>query len=217
MKRRIAICLLAAVIAVAFIPATAFGASKAVKNTTYDQVIKSGKTVYCSAQSGIYKVTIKKGKAKKVKTLKAYPNGAEVAMMKKKGKYLYFNEGTGESDWALKRMKASNGKSVKTYATSFDGKIYYAIKGKKIYFELMEAKWFGDDWDDIMVDYEMKLTGKTKKESKKYPKVKEKITNSKKYKVIEVKTGSIVKCYLKTPKGQKYLGQCTVNEEESEE
>ena len=211
MKRRIAICMLAAVIAVAFIPATAFAGSKLGKVTTYDQVIKSGKTVYCAAQSGIYKVTVKKGKAKKVKTLRAYPYGCDVAKMKKKGKYLYFNESDSGSEWTLKRMK-TNGKKLKTYAYSTDGQIAYIIKGKKIYFELMEGYFSGDDWDDRMVVYSMKLTGKTKKQVNKTFQANTKQSNAKGYKIIEVTSGNVVKCYLKTPKSTKLLGTCKLSE-----
>lgn len=215
MRRKIVMILVAAVVAVAFMPASAFAGSKAVKMTSYDDVIKSGKTVYCSSSSGIYKVTLKKGKPKKVKGLVKYARQTNVIKMKKSGKYLYYNESefsTNPEDqiYNLKRMKTSGAKK-KTYARSIDGPIFYALKGKNIYFELMEARQVGeDDWDDYMIDYVMKQTGSlTKKETDKYPKMKCKKTNKKGYKIIEVVSGNYIKTYLKVPKAKKkYLGKC---------
>ncbi len=211
MKKKLGVFLIAAVIAVAFMPVTAFAGSNKVKMTAYDQVIKSGKIVYCSSQSGIYKVTLKKGKPKKVKTLFRYPNGAKITLMKKNGKYLYFNENrNGTEMWALKRVGISGGK-MKLYQTTPEGEIFYAIKKKNIYFEVMEARLSGEEWDDYMIDYVMPLSGTTKKETSKYPSMKRKKTNAKGYKIIEVQKGNVVKTYLKVPKAKKkYLGTCVL-------
>jgi hypothetical protein len=101
MRKRFIAVLLSAIMLVAMAVSVSFAATEYVKMTTYT-VLKIGNTVYCpSAGDGIYKVTVKNGKVRKVKWLKksefvmgdySYNNS-----LKKKGNYLYYimwSEGT---------------------------------------------------------------------------------------------------------------------------
>ena len=62
MKKKFLACIMVLAIAVAFMPANTFAASKTATMKAYDQVIKSGNTVYCAGAEGLYKVKVKKGK-----------------------------------------------------------------------------------------------------------------------------------------------------------
>ena len=202
MKRKIAICFLAMIIAVAFMPSSAFAASK-VKMTTYDQVYKTGNTVYCAgAGNTIYKVKVKNGKVKSKKQLRkkdfwCMGDYTYVNAMKKKGNYLYFRLWTEGSISYLARINISTGKDKILMTNSVD----YAIKGKKIYASF-------EDEETGKVSYNvMKLNGKSKKKTKIKPAEKNKKTNARGYSMKYKKKGKYVKTYLKTPKGTYYLGK----------
>ena len=201
MKRRIAL-VMAVLVAVAFMPAMSF-AAKTVKMTDYSDVYKSGKTAYCAGDAGLYKVTLKKGKVKKVKRLVKMGEYGWVMSLKKKGKYIYFVEGTNGTVSYICRVKTSGGK-----AKSLGGGNEmqdYAISGNKIYYSYLD---YNDRTDEEYVAYrQMKLNGKGKKKSSVVPRETTKTSNAKGYKVKSVEKGGYVKDYLKTPKGKFYLGK----------
>ena len=70
MKKKFLACIMVLAIAVAFMPANTFAASKTATMKAYDQVIKSGNTVYCAGAEGLYKVKVKKGAKKGTYTIK---------------------------------------------------------------------------------------------------------------------------------------------------
>ena len=105
------------------IPAESYAASKTVKMTGYNKVLKMKNTVYVAgAGDSIYKVTVKKGvvKSKKKITKGGWVMGpySYTSGMKKKGKYLYIKEGTEGTLFYLSRVNLSNGKT-KVLVTSF--------------------------------------------------------------------------------------------------
>ena len=204
MRKKIIACMIVLAVAVAFMPVMSFAASKTVKMTSYEQVIKSGNTAYCAGARGLYKVTLKKGKVKKVKILystgRTWFEGSQLSAMKKKGNYIYFVLVSG-IDCQLYRIKTS-GKKRKLLATGYDSFVDYAIKGKKIYYGCCT-----DDWDENYVTRVMKLNGKSKKRTSVTPVLKIKNSNKSGYKMIYRTKGSYVQDFLKTPKGKFYLGR----------
>ena len=198
---------MALAIAVSFMPTSAFAGSK-VKMTGYDQVYVSGKTAYCAGARGLYKVTLKKGKVKKVKVLystgRTWFDGSQIGAMKKKGKYIYFLRITGV-DNLLYRVKTS-GKSKKFLAFTYD----YAIKGNKIYCT---------DGEEHLKSYNrvMKLNGKSKKKTSKDYVLKTKRSNKSGYKVYSRIKGNYVQDFLITPKGKFYLGRVYIEDWEDED
>ena len=200
MRKKILACIMALAIAVAFMPTSAFAGSK-VKMTAYDQVYVTGNTAYCAGARGLYKVTLKKGKTKKVKVLystgRTWFDGSQLAAMKKKGNYIYFIQVTGV-DNVLFRIKTS-GKKKKLLAYTYD----YAIKGNKIYFCDCDV----DSDDDSGFLSVMKLNGKSKKRTSKDYVLKTKRSNKAGYKVYSRVKKSYVQDFLITPKGKFYLGR----------
>ena len=200
MRKKILACIMVLAIAVSFMPTSAFAGSK-IKMTAYDQVIKSGNTVYCAGARGLYKVTLKKGKVKKVKVLystgRTWFDGSQLEAMKKKGKYIYFIQVTGV-DNLLYRIKTS-GKNKKLLALTYD----YAIKGNKIYFYDSDV----DEDEDAENASVMKLNGKSKKRTSKDYVLKTKRSNKAGYKVYSRVKKSYVQDFLITPKGKFYLGR----------
>lgn len=199
-------CLLALFVAVSFMPQPASAATKTVKSTTYDQVVKSGNTAYCAGANALYKVKLtKNGKVKKVTcTYKGGPAWDKKARlirnMKKKGKYLYYVDfgGSDGSVTYLKRMNTATKKSKKIVFT--DNMFYgYAIKKGKLY-----AKYHDDD---KVVKKSMKLNGKSKKKTSKKIVMKTKKSNAKGYSMKYKAKKGYIKAYLKTPKGTYYLGK----------
>ena len=198
MKKKIAAFVLSLAIAVSFMPANTFAASTA-KMTSYDQVIKSGSTVYCAGAEGIYKVKVKKGKVVSKKRLvdaESFGAYSYYSGMKKKGKYIYTQSSSEGTLFSLVRVRTSNGK-CKTLASANDkGEINYAIKKSKIYYKPS----YGG------AKKAMKLNGKNKKKTSVKPVMKHRKSNAKGYKVIMKEKGSRVITYLKTPKGKFRLG-----------
>ena len=207
MRKKILACIMALAIAVAFMPTSAFAGSK-VKMTAYDQVYVTGNTAYCAGARGLYKVTLKKGKTKKVKVLystgRTWFDGSQLEAMKKKGKYIYFIQVTGV-DNLLYRIKIS-GKNKKLLALTYD----YAIKGKKIY--CTDGEGHEKSYNRVM-----KLNGKSKKKTSKDYVLKTKRSNKSGYKMYSRVKGRYVQDFLITPKGKFYLGRVYLEDWEDEE
>ena len=207
MKKKIISCILVLAVAVAFMPTMAFAASH-VKMKVYDEVYKTGNTIYAAGAQGIYKVTVKKGVKKKSKLIYhfsddvTYFDDGHVFAMKKKGKYIYFLESSTGTAMILHRIK-TNGKSHKRYCQVDN----YVIKGKKIYFE------------DFIVDkkYVMKLNGKSKKKTKTKISMMPRISNKSGYELYYKVNKGYVEDWLKTPKGLYYLGKIRYEEQDEEE
>ena len=199
MKKKFLACIMVLAIAVAFMPANTFAASKTAKMKAYDQVIKSGNTVYCAGAEGLYKVKVKKGKVVSKKLLtRAESFGAYsyYSGMKKKGGYIYAQISTEGTSFYLDRIKTKSG-AYKTLAGSEDqGPVVYAIKGKKIYYKATDSK----------TKKVMKLNGKNKKKTSTKPVMKHAKSNAKGYSVIMKAKGDKIVTYLKTPKGKFKLG-----------
>ncbi len=203
MRKKIISCILVLAVAIAFMPTSAFAASK-VKMTCYDDVYKTGNTVYCAGCTGLYKVKVtKKGKAKSVKTLfdskTVSLKRVLIYNMKKKGNYIYFLVETdlaGEGNPSLWRVK-TNGKHLKRLAYGFE----YAIKGKKIYYVTLDPKTYAN------IYHVMKLNGKAKKKAKRGVKINPKASNTKKYKVLTFGEGGYTFDYLDAPVNTKFLGK----------
>ena len=203
MRKRIIACITVLAVALAFMPASAFAASK-VRMTCYDYVYKTGNTVYCAGSTGLYKVKVsKKGKAKSVKKLFDVRTVSKeqviVYNMKKKGSYIYFlveTDVTGEGNPALWRVK-TDGKNLKRLAGCFE----YAIKGKKIYYVTLDPVTYAN------IYHMMKLNGKSKKKAKRGVRIDPKRTNAKRYSVITSAGGGYAADYLKTPADKFFLGK----------
>ena len=210
MRKKIIACFVILAVAVAFMPVMSFAASKTVKMTVYNQVYKTGNTVYCGGAKGLYKVTLKKGKVKKAKVLCKYASlfGAYsyIGGIKKKGKYIYFTGGSEGTYWTIMRVKTS-GKGLKQLAGISTSE--YVIKGKKIYY-------VDYDWDDDEKElyYSMKLNGKSKHRTSTKVKMKTKRSNAAKYSVIMKEYKGYAYDYLKTPKGTFFLGKVLIEESE---
>ncbi|MBQ9059620.1 MAG: hypothetical protein IJ128_00575 [Firmicutes bacterium] len=205
MLKKLAACFMIMAIAIAFMPTSAFAASK-VKMTASDQVVINGSYAYCAGASGIYKVKLKKGKATSIKRL---VRNDEVGgaysyfdAMKKKGKYLYYREGGEGTMGSINRVNVSSGKQKCLAMTGYHED--YAIKGKKIYYYKY------DEESGNPPKREMKLNGKSKKKSSKAAVLKTRVSNEKGYSVKIKKKGYYVKDYLKTPKGTYYLGKAEI-------
>ncbi len=204
MKRRVLAGVLSLLIAVAFIPSSAFAASK-VKMKGYDRVVKSGDTVYIAgAGKAIYKVKVKKGKIKSKKTLQkggwATSENSFIRGMKKKGDYLYYlNEGEA-SYTCLYRINVKSGKTKLLRKNCYA----YAIKKNRIYAHI-------DCMGENIHNEVMKLNGQSKKTTSIKPVLTTKNSNAKGYSVKYSITGKYVKTCLKTPKQKRCIGKTTLD------
>ena len=203
MKKRFMAVMLSAIMLVAMAACASFAATEYVKMTTY-RVLKSGNTVYCpSADYGIYKVTVKNGKVRKVKWLKK----SEFVMgdysyndsLKKKGNYLYYIMWSEGTYCTLHRINLNTGKDKLIAVNATD----YAFKDSKLYAEI----WKFTDYGEYSVYRSMKLNGNSKKKTSVRPKMKLKSSNAKGYSVSYKEKGGYVYTYLKTPKGKYKLGR----------
>ena len=202
MRKRILICLMVIATAVAFMPTSTFAATNKVKMTSYT-VYKTGNTVYCAGDSGIYKVKIKNGKVKSKKKLVTTGPHYYVYNLNKKGDYLYFMRYTEGTPGYVCRVKTTGG-SVKVLASMTEVGDF-AIKGNKIYYS------YGD-WDErtdreIVVKKVMNLNGKNKKKTNVKAVKYNKHTNARGYKLKSNVKGKYAIDYLKTPKGTFCLGK----------
>lgn len=197
--KRIMMCLMVMAVALAFMPAGSFAASKTIKSTFYNQVIKDGNTAYCAGAGGIYKVRLKNGKVKSSKLVHEDPATGPysyVSSMKKKGNYIYFNSATEGTVDYLMRIKATGGKAKTLLTSNTDAWVdAVAIKGKKIYY-----KYNGKN-------RVMSLNGKDKKSTSVKAVQKARKSNAKGYRVIIKEKGSYAIDYLKTPKGTYKIGK----------
>ena len=212
MRKKIIACVMALVIAAAFMPTSAFAASKA-KMKVYDQVYKTGNTAYCAGVKGIYKVKLKNGAVTSCKLIykvvDCYGEGiSDISAIHKKGKYIYFLEEQYGYNPSLIRVTTS-GKKKKTLAKEVTK---YAIKGKKIYYIHVVLE------SDKTEKRVMKLNGKSNKKTSKKVKMKTVKSNKSGYSMKYVykeyseekqdKTGKYGYNYdyLVTPRGTYFLG-----------
>ena len=202
MLKKIAACMMVMAIAVAFMPTSAFAASKSAKMTAYNQVFVSGSYAYCAGAGGIYKVKLKKGKKESVQRLYdsecAFGPSAAVEAMKKKSGYIYSSSASQGTCAYLSRVKCSGGDVKDLGITGYAAD--YAIEGNKIYFYKYTD-------DDDVVKRVMKLNGKNKKKTSVKPVTNERDSNKSGYRIVIKKKGHYVKDYLKTPEGTFYLGK----------
>lgn len=147
------------------------------KMTCYNEILVSGNYAYCN-DFGIYKVNLKNGKVKTLRTENQCFD-YEIWGMKKKGNYLYFLE-TDYSDYPdnptyLSRVNVKNKKY--DFLDSFINE--YAIKGNKIYY-----------YDELLEKYYVtNLNGKNKRTTNNYPNMKTKRTNKKGYRLSHIWDG----------------------------
>lgn len=205
MRTKLTACIVTLIVAVAFMPAPAFAASK-VKMKTYNEVIKSKNTVYCAGSAGIYKAKVKKGKVKSCRLIYRGPRPVSgsgyVDGMKKKDKYLYFRQmPVSSGEYQLYRITTS-GKHKKWLANTG----WYAIKKKKLY--TTEYKEDPTGMRDFFVCYyKMNLNGTKKKKTKTKVVMRDVASNAKGYHVITKVVNGWNYDYLVTPKGKFLLGK----------
>ena len=200
MKRKAIICLLVLFTAVAFMPAKTYAASKTVKSTAYS-VYKSGKYIYCTGKSGIYKVKVKKGKVVSRKQLVRLDGYGSIYSFIKKGKYLYFQLYSTGTPSDLCRVRITGGKMQKLVHFSEDGA--FAVKGKKIYYT-------GYNGNYKYVRKVMNLNGSGKKNTKVTPERSTVESNVLNYESVTKTSGKYYKDYLKTPAKSNYLGKVKI-------
>lgn len=194
MKKRIIPVLLIMVLVITMFTPFSMAASKTKKMTLYD-VVKSGKYAYAGTDNAIYKVNIKTGKVRKLKTFgkDTYFGG----MRYYKG-YLYYLVDDDSLNACLYRVNVKSGK-IKRLAQYSEASISFAIRKSKIYY--MAEDEIGHKYKRVM-----KLNGKSKKKSSYKVSNSWKNTNSSKYKLYEdesqydweSETG-FVDVFLKTP------------------
>ena len=176
--------------------------------TVYDDVLKTGNTVYCAGASGIYKAKLKKGKMKSAKRIyRSYSPmfGAYsyISAMSLNGSYLYFFEGSEGVLKSLCRVK-TDGKGKKHLADTWESRYGYAISNNRIYYD--EGPADEDYSEEVLVC--MKLNGSEQHSTDIIPKMTQKKTSAKGYSVKIKRAGKYYKDYLKTPKGTFLLGKC---------
>lgn len=206
MKKKIISIILASMMVVTMLPMQVSAASTA-KMTAFNQVYKTKNIAYCAGVGGVYKVTLKNGKVKKVKKLFKgkvidYDYGCAEAM-KKKGDYLYFmarNESAPGGRIYRVNVKTGKKKALTGFVYYLVG---YVIKDKKIYYSYDVAD------DDAFYEEvkSMSLNGKNKKKSSMKVSMNTKNSNAKGYYIIEKEKDGYLKDYLRTPKGKYYLGK----------
>ncbi len=210
MRKRIVSIAVTLMMIMTLLPLQVF-ATDSVSMTTYNQVIKSGNTAYCSGAGGIYKVSLKNGRAVKVKRIYkgevfggAYRSATN---MKKKGNNIYFLIWT--ETYPAAQIKKVNTKNAKTKALTgyVDYIAGYAIKDKKIYFS-KEVDYI-DDYT-VYKTKSMNLNGTSKKTVSVKVSMKSKKSNVSGYRTIVKKKGKYAVDYLKTPKGKFYLGKTKI-------
>lgn len=202
MRKRILICLMVIATAVAFMPTSTFAATNKAKMTSYT-VYKTGDTVYCAGDSGIYRVKIKNGKVKSKKKLVTTGPHSYVYNLKKKGNYLYYMRYTEGTPAYICRVKTSGGKAKVLARLEEAGD--FAIKNNKIYYSYYD--WNYKTNKEIVVKKVMNLNGKNKKKTKVQAVEKCKSTNANAYKLKSNVKNKYARDYLKTPKGTFYLGK----------
>lgn len=180
-----------------------FGATKTKKMTVYDEVIKSGRYLYCCDRYRIYRVDIKTKRILNLVKRTGAPDEG-YGSMRKKGKYiycLYYMQGEDTDIFKLKTTKKSPKKLNKRILYVDD---YYLSKNRFYYsgWELPSAN---------HVNRVMKLNGKSVKKSNVKCKNLRKKSNAKGYRVIvKDDMNGNVKSWLRFPNGKKMaLGKYT--------
>lgn len=201
-RRGMAALIIMTAMILALIPASAAAASGTVKMTVYDDVLKSGNTVYCAGRNGIYKVKLKKGKAVNVKRLVEKEDSYFWIMgMKKKGNYIYYITGGSAPYGPVCRVNIKNGRIQRITKNLYEPD--YVIKKNKLYY----SKSYDDDGN--RKTYAAKLNGKSPKRTSVMISSISKRSNAKGYSLKTVSKGNKTIDYLKTPKGKYYLGEWT--------
>ena len=213
MKKRITAIILIATLILGCFTVVSFGASPKKTMKVFNEVVKKGNTVYCSAGDGIYKVDLKTNQAKRLVWLDTEINGTACGMKLHKG-YLYYIE-PGPLLSNLYRIK-TNGTGRKYLALIRS----YAISKNKIYFNSYNFD------KNKETRRQMKLNGKSKKKGKYTVKNKYMKTNKNGYGIYTQKNGTAVEYfdgdpytvfkytdYLKTPNGLIKLGTYTREDE----
>ena len=195
----------------------AYAAStKTKKGTVYTHIIKHGNTVYCMVHDymiyyKIYKVDLKRGKAKLLKKNLYNPTG-----MKYKKGYIYVAAECGTAvdsyNGELFRINVKTGKKTRLEKHLKGNPVpEFVVSKNTIYFT--EYKYDYDRGKDVKKTRKMKLNGKSKKNAGNVKvKVKAKKSNTKGYKIkyVESEENSVDKYYLVKPNGSKiYLGKQT--------
>lgn len=219
MKKRLFSLLLIFIFAVSVLPLSLAEATDTITGrTAYDQIIKSGKTVYCSTYAGLYKVTLKNGKPKEVKRLAKY----KALGMIKVGKYIYYLEGGTSAGGTVYRVNVTNGKKKRLTGYLDEGD--FTIAGNTLYYSRLAIYDFDDDEeyyedyedyddeDDYYTDPEYEtfaanLDGSSPVQVDVTIKSKTKRSNVRNYRTSSKTKGKYIYGYLKTPKGKFYLGR----------
>lgn len=211
MKKRILSILLLFVFSVSVIPLSFAEATDTITGkTSYEQIIKSGKTVYCNTYAGLYKVTLKNGRPKKVKRLVKY----SVMGMTKCGKYIYYLSTSTGVGGSVYRVNVTTGKK-KRLTDYLDGE--YTIANNTLYYS--HIVWSESDYDDDYDDYDYEgytetfaanIDGSSPRLVDVTIKSKVKRSNVKSYKAYSKTKGKYIYAYLKTPKGKFYIGKTKV-------
>lgn len=189
--KKFALLFVALVVAVMFIPQPVSAASKSM--TTYNQVIKIDKTVYCTDGHGIFRVSLKSGKVKTLVSFVDEMDWRTIANMKSKGKYIYFVDYSDSIEANI--MRVSKSKANARVLAQVEWLKGYAIYKNNIYYT-----------SDEPGKMKMALNGKSKKKTKYRAIMKEKNTNKKGYSVLSyIDDEGYFVSFLKTPKGKEYL------------
>ncbi len=238
MKKRIVSILLVFVFAVSAIPLSFAEATDTVGRTTYTQVIKSGKTVFCNGHAGLYKITLKNGKPKKIKKLTKFDGVSGAMDMVKKGKYIYYMVVGTSAGGFIYRINVNTGKKKRLTDYLTEGEytianntLYYShvvwvenddddyddgFEDDDYYYEDDDDDFYDESDDDYYEDYEYtetiaaKLDGSSPKVVDVKISSKSKKTNSKNYRVYSKRKGRYFYDYLKTPKGKFYIGKVKI-------
>lgn len=180
MKKRLLAIIMIMIMALGCFTAVSFGAGDNKKSTTY-QVIKKGNYAYCGTTRGIYKVNLKKNKAKRIYTIEkevALFNGGAFSLKLHKG-YVYFMQ-HGPMTSSLHRVstKGKNYKLINKYVT--EG---YSISNNKLYLSIYDLN--VEETDKIICN----LNGKSPRSSSFTVKMKQKKSNVKGYYIKTVNKG----------------------------
>ena len=228
MKKRILSILLIFVFAVSVMPLSFAEATDTIGRTTYTQVIKSGKTAYCSGRAGLYKITLKNGRPKKIKKLVKFDGIEGANDMIKNGKYIYYLViGTAAGGFVY-RVNVTTGKR-KRLTDFLDEGEYTVVKNKLYYTHTVWTEYGDDDYDEYYDDYDDEYYDEYEDDGYEYTEAikanldgsspavvdikinnKFKKSTTKGYRIYSKRKGRYVYDYLKTPKGKYYIGKAKV-------
>lgn len=207
MKKRIIPILLIMVLVITMFTPFSMAASKTKKMTLYD-VVKSGKYAYAGTDNAIYKVNIKTGKVRK---MKSFGEDTYFGGMRLYKGYLYYLVDDDSLNSNLFRMNVKTGK-IKRLVSYSEANIQFAIRKSKIYYMVEDE--IGHKYKRVM-----KLNGKSKRKSSYKVSNSWKKTNSSKYKLYEDKSQydwesntGFVDVFLKTPSVVVFLESIDAND-----